>query len=157
MAALPSSINNIRMAFERPTANDTNLRDGLNPTAELIALEAYVEAAGGGGGQQPSGAGVISTRSFRGWWNRWAVIPAGATWLDLGTSWSWDTTGLRPEGLLPGVTLEAFYGDLTALPSLGHGDRGWFTVETLQGVGGIDQLVRNAGLDEFNGQFAFGR
>jgi hypothetical protein len=157
MAALPSSINNIRLVFERPTANDTNLRDGFNPAVELIALEAYVESQGGAGGQQPSGAGAIAAGSFKGWWNRWALIPSGASWLDLGTSWTWDTTGLRPAGLDEGAILEAFYGDLTGLPAIGMGKRGWFTVQSLQGVGGIDALVRAAGLDEFSGQFATGR
>lgn len=157
MAALPSSISNIRLSFERPTSNDTNLRDGVNPVVELIALEAYVELQGGAGGPQPSGAGAIAAASYRGWWNRWALIPTGASWLDLGASWAWNTSGLRPDGLDEGMALEAFYGDLTALPLIGQGKRGWLTLTTLQGVGGIDALVRAAGLDEFSGQLAAGR
>ena len=157
MAALPQRINNIRLTFDRPTATDLDLRDGFNPATEAIVLEAYVETSGSGGNPQPSGAGAIGQASMGGWWNRWAIVPSGASWLDLGASWTWNTTGLRPDGLERGATLEAFYGDLTALPALGQGDRGWLTITNLQSTGGIEAILRSKGLDRFDGTFASGR
>ena len=157
MAALPQRINNIRAVFDRPTAADTDLRDGFNPATESIVIEAYVETSGSGGAPQPSGAGSIGQISVTGYWNRWAIVLSGASWLDAGSSWTWNTTGLRPDELQRGATLEAFYGDLTALPALGQGDRGWLTISGLQGTGGIDAILRAKGLDRFDGSFASGR
>lgn len=146
----------IRMLWERPTAALTSLRDGTRTTVDQVVIEAYMDELGGGG-EQAIGAQSIAGSSISGNLTRWAVIPSGASWLDSGASWTWDETGLRPEGLQRGAKVQAFIGDLSALPAIGQGETGHITIATLSPEGGIDGLVRTLAGDEFTGIFAAGR
>ena len=146
----------LRLLWRRPTAAVTSLREGLRPAADLVVIEAFAEVSGPGG-EQESGGRSIGSGSIEGNLTRWAVVPSGATWLDSGTTWSWTNTGLRPTGLPRGEKLEAFMGNLAALPATAEGERGWVTIATLSGTGGIDAIVRAAAGDEFTGTFAAGR
>lgn len=148
---------NVRMAWKRPTAALTSLRDGMKPTADLVVIEAFTEGVQVGGEQPGGGGRSIGSGSIEGYITRWAVVPAGASWLDAGTAWSWTDTGLRPTGLPRGEKLEAFIGNLSGLPTVGDGERGWLTIATLTGTGGIDALVRAAAGDKLTGTFAAGR
>ena len=147
---------NCRMLWRRPTAALTSLRDGMKPTTDLVVIEAFAELSGPGG-EQPSGGRSIGAASIEGNITRWAVVPAGAGWLDAGAAWAWTDTGLRPAGLPRGEKLEAFLGAITSLPATTEGERGWITIATLSGVGGIDAVIRAAAGDEFTGTFAAGR
>jgi hypothetical protein len=147
---------NIRLLWRRPTAAATSLREGLQRATDLVVIEAFAEVQGPGG-EQPSGGRSIGSGSIEGNITRWAVVPSGAGWLDAGTAWSWTDTGLRPTGFPRGEKLEAFMGDLASLPTTTEAERGWVTIATLSGVGGIDALIRVEAGDEFTGTFAAGR
>jgi hypothetical protein len=146
----------IRMAWERPTAALTSLRDGVRATVDQVVIEAFLDELGGSG-EQSIGAQAVSGVSISGNVTRWAVVPSGASWLDSGTSWTWDETGLRPEGLPRGERLETFIGNLSALPATGQAEIGYITIATLSTEGGIDGLIRSLAGDEFTGTFAAGR
>jgi len=156
MATPFADFANLRMLWRRPTAALTSLRDGMRPAVDLVVIEAFAELQGPGG-EQDSGGRAIGAASIEGNLTRWAVVPSGAGWLDAGSAWSWTDTGLRPTGLPRGEKLEAFMGAITSLPTLTEGERGWVTIATLSGVGGIDALIRVEAGDEFTGTFAAGR
>lgn len=147
---------NLRMLWRRPTAARTTLREGMRATVDLVVIEAAADLQGPSG-EQDSGGRDIGAASIEGNIVRWAVVPSGATWLDAGSTWAWNTTALRPAGLPRGEKLEAFVGKLSLLPATTEGERGWVTLATLSGVGGIDALVAAAAGDEFTGTFAAGR
>jgi len=147
---------NLRLLWRRPTAAATSLREGLQRATDLVVIEAFAEVQGPGG-EQPSGGRSIGSGSIEGNITRWAVVPSGAGWLDAGTAWSWTDTGLRPTGFPRGEKLEAFMGDLASLPTTTEAERGWVTIATLSGVGGIDALIRVEAGDEFTGTWAAGR
>ena len=147
---------NFRALWLRPTAPAASLREGIRPATDSVVLEFYAKLQGPGG-EQPSGGRSIGSGSIEGNITRWAVVPSGAGWLDAGTAWSWTDTGLRPTGFPRGEKLEAFMGDLASLPTTTEAERGWVTIATLSGVGGIDALIRVEAGDEFTGTFAAGR
>jgi len=156
MATPFADFANLRLLWRRPTAAPTSLREGLQRTTDLVVIEAFAEVQGPGG-EQPSGGRSIGSGSIEGNITRWAVVPSGAGWLDAGTAWSWTDTGLRPTGFPRGEKLEAFMGDLASLPTTTEAERGWVTIATLSGVGGIDALIRVEAGDEFTGTWAAGR
>lgn len=156
MATPFAEFASLRMLWHRPTAAITSLREGIRPSSEAVVIEAFAELQGPSG-EQPSGGRDIGSASIEGNITRWAVVPSGASWLALGSNWAWNETGLRPAGLPRGQKLEAFLGNLSALPAVTEGERGWVTIATLSSVGGIDALVRVEAGDEFTGTFAAGR
>jgi hypothetical protein len=156
MATPFADFANLRLLWRRPTAAATSLREGLQRATDLVVIEAFAELQEPGG-EQDSGGRSIGSVSIEGNITRWAVVPSGANWLDTGTAWSWTDTGLRPTGLPRGEKLEAFMGDLASLPTTAEGERGYVTIATLSGVGGIDALIRVEAGDEFTGTFAAGR
>jgi hypothetical protein len=129
----------------------------MRAAADQVAIEAYLDELQGPSGEQETGAKAIGAASVDGNITRWAVIPSGGTWLQAGTSWAWNTTGLRPPGLPRGEKLQAFIGKLSALPATSGGEHGWLTIATLSSVGGIDAIAAAAAGDEFTGTFAAGR
>jgi hypothetical protein len=146
----------MRMAWRRPTAVPTDLREGIRPTFDSVVIEAYVDTTGPNG-EQSLGGQHFGAANVEGSITRWAVLPLGGDWLDSGASWSWDDTGLKPTGLPRGEKLEAFLGDVISLPNLKDGEKGWLTIATLSSEGGIDGIVRQFAGDEFTGTFAAGR
>lgn len=148
---------NLRMLWHRPGAPQLSLREGIHPAADQVVLEAFAKLQGPGGEQAGGGGRNIGSASATLYLVRWASLGTGAGWLDAGEEWEWVSTGLRPSGLPRGEKLEAFIGDLSALPVLEGGERGWFTIATMTGVGGIDALVREAAGDKLTGTFAAGR
>jgi hypothetical protein len=81
---------------------------------------------------------------------RWALL-GSASWLVAGTSLTWDETGYRPAGMLPGATGQAVLTDLTVLPTLADGaEQGQLRIlEFPFGVGGIGNELREALGDKF--------
>jgi hypothetical protein len=156
MATPFADFASLRMLWHRPTAAITSLREGIRPNSEAVVIEAFAELSGPSG-EQSSGGRDIGAASIEGNITRWAVVPAGGNWLDAGAAWAWNDTGLKPTGLPRGQKLEAFLGDLSALPTVTDGERGHVTIATLSSVGGIDALVRVEAGDEFAGTFAAGR
>lgn len=148
---------NLRMVWHRPGAPQLSLREGIRPAVDQVVLEAFVKLQGPSGEQAGGGGRNIGSASATLYLTRWAPRPTGADWLDAGEGWEWVSTGLRPSGLPRGEKLEAYIGDLSALPALGDGERGWLTIATMSGEGGIDALVRAAAGDKLTGTFAAGR
>ena len=144
------------MVWRRPTDAPADLREGIRPAFDTVVLEAYVDTSGPSG-EQPLGGQHIGSASVEGNITRWAVLPSGADWLDAGSSWSWDDSGLRPAGLPRGEKMAAFLGAVTSLPDLGDGEVGWLTIATMSSEGGIDGIVWQFAGDEFTGTFAAGR
>lgn len=148
----------LRLLWRDPTAKPVNLRDGpTSATVRLVVIEAFIDASPAGPNGQDAGGIEIGSQQLEGNITRWALVPNGATWLDSGASWAWADTGLRPPGFVAGVRMEAWEGPLAELPTTTSGRRGWFTIGTLSGTGGIDALVRVEAGDEFTGVFADGR
>ncbi len=146
----------MRMIWRRPTSTPANLREGIAMATDSVVIEAYVETSGPNG-EQSLGGQHFGAATVEGNITRWAVIPAGANWLDSGSSWSWDDSGLKPLGLLRGEKMQAFLGATTNLPSRGDGEIGWLTIATISSEGGIDGIIRQLAGDEFTGTFAAGR
>lgn len=147
---------NCRMVWHRPTSVRTSLREGMRSTTDTIVLEAKIKLQGPTG-EQDSGGRSIGAGSCVGYITQWALIPVNSNWLEAGRSWTWNDSGLRPDGLSRGEKLEAFIGRLASLPAIGQGEKGYITIATLMGEGGIDAIKREAAGDKFTGTFAAGR
>lgn len=147
---------NCRMAWHRATSERTSLREGMRTATDSVVLEAKIKVQGPSG-EQDSGGRSIGAGSCVGYITRWAVVPSGGGWLDTGASWAWNDTGLRPDELPRGEKLEAFIGKLSELPTTNQGEKGYITIATLTGEGGIDAIKREAAGDKFTGTFAAGR
>ncbi len=160
MASPFAPFANARLAWRRPTAPLASLRDGVSGLqAETVVIEAFlkettVQAPQSGlvGGERAT-AMVIDAAAVQGYITRWALLPAGAGWLDAGTAWEWDDTGLQPEGFRAnGAEAQLFRGVLAALPATGSG-----TIHTIEiqhvgsayGDGGIGAVLREAAGDQF--------
>lgn len=127
---------NARLLWQQPGAAPANFRDGARPAATTaVVIELFLKG-GGGGGETPTPSGGIGGEGWSGYLTRWALLPAGASWLELGSSWTWDETGGRPVGLRRGMSGQAFIGDLSALPAIGNGLRGELEFSSLEGTYG---------------------
>jgi hypothetical protein len=156
MATAFAQFPGMRMMWRRPISVPTNLREGIAATTDSVVIEAYV-VTNGPNDEQSLGGQSFGAANIRGNVTRWAVLPSGANWLDIGSSWSWNDSGLKPTGLPRGEKMKAFLGATTNLPSLGDGEVGWLTIATMSSEGGIDGIVRQFAGDKFTGTFAAGR
>ena len=160
MATPFAEFANCRIAWLRPTAALTNLRDGTRPAATTtVVMEAFIEPAGDG---QPENRGEATAqasqgRSLSGYLTRWATLPNGADWLDAGTSWTWDDSGLRPEGLTAGRDeLQAALVSIADLPATDRAEIGTLVINQLgspYGPGGIGQQVTAIAGEYLSGVF----
>jgi hypothetical protein len=146
----------MRMVWKRPTTLPSSLREGVRSSFDYVAIEAYVDTSGPNN-EQSLGGQHFGAANVEGNITRWAVIPSGDDWLDSGTAWAWNDDGLKPTGFPRGEKVEAFLGDVTSLPDLKDGEKGWLTIATISSEGGIDGIVRQFAGDEFTGTFAAGR
>lgn len=167
MATPFAEFANCRIAWLRPTAALTNLRDGTRPAVTTtIVLEAFVEPSGGATGQDSKASGDSrgqstllggQSRSLAGYITRWAALPNGAGWLDAGTSWTWDDTGLRPEGLTAGQDeMQAALVSIADLPATARAEIGTLVISQLgspYGPGGIGAEVTAIAGEEISGMF----
>lgn len=147
----------LRLLWHKPTVLITNLREGIRPTTQSIVIEAYISKLERSSSEQDLGGRSIGQSTISGYITRWALLPNASNWLQAGTSWGWNTSGLRPDGLLRGEKLEAFHGDLSSLPLLDNGEKGWLTIDGMSSVGGIDAIIRAKAGDKFSGLFIAGR
>jgi hypothetical protein len=142
---------NARLRWERRAA-PANLRDGLRRAAvATIVVELFLEPDetlkrratpdqwGEGTAQASQG------RNVTGYITRWATLPDGADWLDAGSSWTWDDSGLRPAGMKAGEQeLQAALVNLRELPAVDRAEIGTLVLTQLgspYGPGGIGQLI----------------
>ncbi len=158
MASPFADFPNIRLGWRRPTSAPTNLRDGLTGSGQIIAIDGFL---GGGGitrgqpGGDPAGLPTVVTpgqRSSKVFIIRWALVPTGATWLDPGTAWSWDTTALRPAWMTASEQeLQAYLGPIDALPAAAAGTIGTAVIDQVGGPagdGGVGALLRQEAGDQ---------
>jgi hypothetical protein len=135
---------NVRILWT-PPGTITNFRSGTPAAGTPIVIEAFLKGQTGPAQDLPSiGA---APRTLQGYITAYATLPAQTSWLAAGSAFSWNTTGLAPDGLLPGITGRGFLGDLTALPSITGGQQGKATVISIAGsfgIGGIGAELRAA-------------
>lgn len=137
MATRFKSLANVRMLWQQPGAIPASFRQGARPTSTAaIVIEAFLKG-GSGGGETPTPSAAIGGESWSGYLTRWALLPTGASWLDLGSSWTWNETGTRPTGLRRGMSCQAFFGNLANLPVEGSGIRGELELSSLEGTYGV--------------------
>ena len=131
-----------------PPGTITNFRAGVPAAGPAVVVEAFVKPQGRSEQDLPGvKAGSLILEGFI---TRWALL-GSANWLAAGASLSWNETGYRPAGMLPGATGEAVLTDLTVLPTLADGaERGQLRIlEFPFGVGGIGIELREALGDKF--------
>lgn len=152
---------NARIRWQQGTALP-DLREGLTAATELVVIEAFLtlrgvpDRQGAGAGAAAEGlpsAMAAESQPAIGYVTRWAVVPTGATWLDSGAGWTWDTTGLRPPSLVASnQEAQLYFGPLAALPTPPPGSLRTITflqVTWDQGDGGIGAQLRSKAGDRF--------
>jgi hypothetical protein len=156
---------NCRLAWDKPTAVLTNLRDGTRPTAtSTIVMEVFFEPSSEAGkGKATGDSRGESTllggqsRSLSGFLTRWVALPNGASWLDAGTAWAWDETGIRPTGLTAGQDeMRAALVDMSLLPAVDRAEIGTLVINQLgspYGPGGIGGKITAIAGEAITGMF----
>jgi hypothetical protein len=149
-----------RLAWQRPTEALTNLRDGFRYAAtETVVIDFFFEPGVGEGSMPPRARSddrnattiqASKSRTISGYITRWAVVPEDANWLDAGTGWTWNDTGLRPDGLTAGEDeLQAALVSIANLPAIDRAEIGTMTLDQLgssYGPGGVGAVItRTAG------------
>jgi hypothetical protein len=151
---LRRGVHNLRILWT-PTGEVSDLRGGVPRAGAPIIIDAYAESKGR---QEVDMPGIrAGTLRLSGFLCRWVALPEGAGWLDAGTAWSWDTTGLRPPGLLPGAEGRGFWGAISSLPSTAAAEQGQVRILEIggaHGAGGIGARVRLRAGDEFAAGFS---
>jgi hypothetical protein len=138
---------NLRMVWQ-PPGTITSFRAGVPAAGPAVVVEAFAKPQGRSEQDLPGvKAGSLMLEGFI---TRWALL-GSASWLVAGTSLTWDETGYRPAGMLPGATGQAVLSDLTVLPTLADGaEQGQLRIlEFPFGVGGIGSELREALGDKF--------
>ena len=138
---------NLRMIWTPPGAI-TNFRAGVPAAGPAVVVEAFAKPQGRSEQDLPGvKAGSLMLEGFI---TRWALL-GSANWLAAGSSLTWDETGYRPAGMLPGATGQAVITDLTVLPTLADGaEQGQLRIlEFPFGIGGIGSELREALGDKF--------
>jgi hypothetical protein len=140
---------NLRMLWTPPGVI-TNFRAGVPAAGPAVVVEAFAKSQGRSEQDLP---GVMAgSLIVEGYLTRWALL-GNASWLAAGSSLSWDETGYRPAGMLPGAEGKAVLTNLSALPTLVDGtEQGQLRMLELSqpfGVGGIGIELREALGDKF--------
>jgi hypothetical protein len=131
-----------------PPGTITNFRAGVPAAGPAVVVEAFAKPQGRSEQDLPGvKAGSLMLEGFVA---RWALL-GSANWLAAGSSLTWDETGYRPAGMLPGATGQAVITDLTVLPTLADGaEQGQLRIlEFPFGIGGIGSELREALGDKF--------
>jgi hypothetical protein len=142
------SRSNCRILIPQPPSAPANFRSGVPASTASWVLEAFIRGPMSEGEDLPSTTARV--RNLSGFITAYATLPTGATWTAAGSAFSWTTTGLAPEGLLPGLMGRAYLGDLSLLPlTPSPGQQGEATITSIggrYGPGGIGaQLRRSTG------------
>lgn len=148
-----------RMEWRRPAANPTTLRDGTRTPTVAVVIELFAKAkrssSRDASAEENLSLVAAGSAAFSSYVIRWAVVPAGDTWLGAGTAWTWDTSGLAPAGLVAGEQPHKLYmgsPDDLAAPKAG-------TIRELvisqvgpdQGTGGVGAIIRESAGDKIEG------
>lgn len=151
--------SNARLRFKRRTSRIPNFRDGGRVPEEDVVIEAFTKLVfSAAQGFQQTGGAEFKQQFLSGYITRYAVIPNGADWLDAGTNWTWDESGLKPDGLDSGHKLDTWIGNLKNLPSTDGGERGLTDMRSVilpYGTGGIGEIIRGTAGDRIDGVYAF--
>lgn len=146
--------SNLRILWQQPTSGVVDLRNGPNVTTRDVVIEAAVKVGAEFQAPKFSSAGVKPTdgtatapltQPYKGYLTRWAVVPDGATWLDIGTAWEWTDTGRRPARFRASqLDYKAFLGPIGSLPDVSDGQMLSITfasVGSSYGTGAIGALL----------------
>lgn len=141
---------NLRLLIHKPAEMPESLRDGLPASTGSWVIEVFAKAEQAAGRDAPGPPSVDpSKRVFTGYITAWAELPAETDWLAARSAFSWNETGLAPDGLLVGTggkSGRGFLGVLSDLPVLtGNPQQGEATIQGLSGAfgsGGIGAELR---------------
>jgi hypothetical protein len=140
---------NLRMLW-KPPGTITSFRAGVPAAGPAVVIEAF--AKGTGRTEQDLPGAKAGSLILEGYITRWALL-GSASWLVAGASLSWNDTGYRPAGMLPGAEGQAVLTDLSVLPTVADGaEQGQLRILELSqpfGVGGIGIELREALGDKF--------
>ena len=140
---------NLRMLWT-PPGTITNFRAGVLAAGPAVVVEAFAKSQGRS--EQDLPGVVAGSLILEGYLTRWALL-GSASWLAAGSSLSWNETGYRPAGMLPGAEGKAVLTNLSTLPTLADGtEQGQLRMLELSqpfGVGGIGIELREALGDKF--------
>jgi hypothetical protein len=140
---------NLRMLWQ-PPGTITSFRSGVPVAGPAVVVEAF--AKGSGRSEQDLPGVKAGALILEGYITRWALL-GSATWQAAGSAFSWNETGFRPAGMLPGATGQAVLTHLTLLPTLADGSEvGQLRILELSqpfGIGGIGTELREALGDKF--------
>lgn len=150
---------NCRMNYQRRTSRIPNFREGGRVPEETVVVECFASLVfSAAQGYQQAGAQELKQQFLKGYICRYAVIPAGTNWLDPGTNWSWNESGLKPDGLQSGNKVRTWFGKLQNLPNIEHSEQGWTDLRSVilaHGVGGIGDIIRSVAGDRIDGIYTF--
>jgi hypothetical protein len=138
---------NLRLLIPQPAEAPESLRDGLPVSRGAWVIEAFAKAEQGAGRDAPGPPSIDpSKRILAGYITAWATLPAETDWLAARSAFTWDETGLAPDGLMVGMSGPGFLGALPDLPALtGNPQQGEATIQGLSGTfgsGGIGAELR---------------
>lgn len=156
--------SNCRILWKEPTAGVIDLRNGPAVATRDVAIEAAIKISNefdAPADRSRAAADGVATsplfQSYRGYLTRWVVVPNNATWLDIGTDWTWTSTGRRPARLRASeLDYLAYLGPIGSLPATADGQFGQITfslVGSHYGDGGIGALLLAEQGEELRGTF----
>lgn len=127
-----------------PPGPVADFRSGTPTAGTPVLIEAFLKGSTSPAQDLPSvGA---APRILEGYITATAAVTGELDWLAATSAFSWNTTGLAPAGLLPGVVGRGFLGRLDLLPTNVGGQLGHVTVQAVAGafgVGGIGAELRD--------------
>jgi hypothetical protein len=135
---------NLRLLIPQPAAAPANFRSGVPAAAGSWILHVFAKGQTAAAADLPSVSPL--TRTLEGYITAWATLPANTSWLAASSAFTWDTTGLAPQGLLTGMGGRGFLGILESLPAIAaSAQQGEATITGLAepfGPGGIGAELR---------------
>lgn len=135
---------NLRLLIPQPATAPVNFRSGVPSGTGSWIIQCFVKGETSAAPELPSVNPRM--RVLTGYMTGWATLPASTSWLAASSAFSWNTTGLAPDGLLPGAMGRGFLGMLDRLPTIAaSGQQGEATILGLAepfGPGGIGSELR---------------
>ena len=128
-----------------PPGTIEDFRSGKPTDGTPVVIEAFLKGETGTATSLPSIKDA--PRVLTGYITATAAVTGNASWLAARSAFTWNTTGLAPAGLLPGIKGRGFLGSLEALPAITGAQQGHVTVISVGGtfgVGGIGAELRAA-------------
>jgi hypothetical protein len=135
--------SNVRLLIGKPAAV-VNFRDGVPSSTAAWLIHVYAKGPTGGAAELPSID--PKTRVMGGYITAWAEVPAATAITAASSGFTWNDTGLAPDGLRVGMGGRGLIAKLEDLPLLtGPALQGEVSITMLSdpfGPGGIGSQIR---------------